>query len=84
MPAIPYFRNWFESQYGDICEIHDKAYDDNKCLICADYKFIYRMIVQDYRTKKLNLFFSIPFSPVIFTAFQGFKVYKFIRGQTKL
>lgn len=26
MPKIPWFRNWFESKFGDLCEAHDKAY----------------------------------------------------------
>lgn len=26
MPNIPYFRDWFEKNFGDLCEKHDKAY----------------------------------------------------------
>ena len=26
MPKIPYFRKWFESNFGDLCAIHDMEY----------------------------------------------------------
>lgn len=26
MPKIPWFRDWFESKFGDLCEKHDTQY----------------------------------------------------------
>lgn len=26
MPYIPFFRNWFEDQFGDLCYMHDFKY----------------------------------------------------------
>lgn len=76
MPKIFGFRDWFESQYGDLCEVHDASYEKGKCLTCADFKFLSGMIKQDWKTKKINLLFSIPSSPVIFVLFTGFKLIK--------
>lgn len=44
MPKIPVFRDWFEEQFGDLCEQHDedyyKGYSGLGCKICSDFKFV--------------------------------------------
>lgn len=45
MPKDPFgFRDWFESKFGDLCEIHDKAYKKGYnyggCKLCSDFRFI--------------------------------------------
>jgi hypothetical protein len=37
MPAIPWFRDWFEGKFGDLCEAHD---DVKRCKLCGDWRFI--------------------------------------------
>ncbi len=79
VPSILGFREWFEKQYGDLCEVHDREYVDKGCLICADIKFISGMVKSDWKNRKRNLFFSIPAAPVSFLAFTGFKITKLLR-----
>jgi hypothetical protein len=69
MPNIPFFRDWFERQYGNLCEMHDEEYVYGKCRLCADWRFMLGMIKQDWRNNKWNLLFSIPAQPFIAIAF---------------
>lgn len=76
VPKILGFRDWFERSYGDLCEVHDAAYDEGKELLKADLKFIGGMISQDWQKNKVRLLFSVPAAPIIFVLFTGFKIYK--------
>lgn len=37
IPNIPWFRDWFEGKFGDLCEAHDSVID---CKVCGDWAFI--------------------------------------------
>lgn len=37
MPDIPWFKDWFNERFGDLCEAHDEAYAQRLCKICSDY-----------------------------------------------
>jgi len=36
MPNIPWFRDWFENKFGDLCNEHDKDYMMGRCKLCSD------------------------------------------------
>ena len=40
MPKIPFFRDWFEERFGDLCERHDAEYAFGDCKLCADWRFV--------------------------------------------
>ena len=40
MPNIPFFRDWFEENFGDLCEQHDAEYAFGDCKLCSDYTFV--------------------------------------------
>ena len=49
MPKIPYFRDWYENKFGDLCAIHDVEYEmisegifthqDEEDKLIADFDF---------------------------------------------
>lgn len=43
MPKIPWFRDWFEGKFGNLCKEHDEnyaiGYRQGGCKLCHDFKF---------------------------------------------
>lgn len=54
-PKDPFgFRDWYESQFGDLCKTHDEAYalgyKTGGCKLCADFKFAYGIASRGHGT----------------------------------
>jgi len=46
LPKLPFGgREWFESKFGDLCEVHDqdykKGYQYGGCKLCRDWRFTF-------------------------------------------
>lgn len=48
MPKIPWFRNWYEEQFKDLCEAHDKAYGSKIPRKDADIELMIGVIQRGY------------------------------------
>ena len=51
MPKIPWFRDWFEGKFGDLCEAHDAEYvaiEDQESKYWSDFKFACKIAQRGY------------------------------------
>jgi hypothetical protein len=48
MPNIPWFRDWFEKQFTDLCAQHDWEYDNEGCKLCSDWRFVRAISIRGY------------------------------------
>jgi len=39
LPNIPFFRDWFEGKFGELCKRHDLGYFTGDCKLCHDKEF---------------------------------------------
>lgn len=37
MPKIPFFKEWFNGKFSDLCAEHDAEYAAGTCKLCSDY-----------------------------------------------
>ena len=64
MPKLPFgFREWFESKFGDLCEIHDadykRGYASGGCKLCSDFKFIVKIAQRGHPILALFVFLAV-------------------------
>ncbi len=59
MPAIPWFRDWFESKFWFECQVHDAKYANVKCKLCADYNFSAAIAGRGYPLLALIAFLAV-------------------------
>ena len=53
IPKIPWFRDWFEDRFGDLCKIHDEEYSAAKTRhekYESDFKFTKQIAQRGYLT----------------------------------
>lgn len=48
MPKIPWFRKWYNEQFKDICEAHDKAYSGGMPRKDADIELLIGIVQSGY------------------------------------
>lgn len=48
MPKIPWFRNWYNEQFKDLCEEHDRAYQNRVPRKDADIHLMLGVIQRGY------------------------------------
>lgn len=49
MPKIPFFRDWYENKFGDLCYLHDLDYYNGMDKIEADYIFCQQIAQRGYK-----------------------------------
>lgn len=59
LPAIPWFRNWFEKKFHYECATHDSAYTHGKCKLCADYDFSTAIAGKGYPLLSIAAFLAV-------------------------
>lgn len=59
MPKIPYFRDWFESKFSDLCNMHDLGYVYLDCKLCCDFRLAAGIAERGYPFIGLLTFFAV-------------------------
>ena len=59
MPNIPFFRDWFESKFSDLCYMHDCQYAMHFGKFQADRIFVKNIINRGYWWLALPVFLAI-------------------------
>lgn len=62
MPKVPWFRDWFEEKFGDLCKTHDEDYYKGKCKLCSDIAFVKGIFSRGYwfLTPFVFIFINMP------------------------
>lgn len=59
MPKIPYFRDWYEKSFKDLCLKHDHAYRDQEPRLQADLDFTAGIVTRGYPLLALASYYFI-------------------------
>lgn len=59
MPKIPWFRKWYNEQFKDLCDAHDKAYDNKIPRKDADIELMIGLIQRGYVSIGIGTYFFI-------------------------